>query len=175
MEKENTKIPFNKAARVGNYKVWRSRHKVEDTYIEVLNVSTLDGAWMTRIPSTLEMYGWLCMAYSDYMSDDVQQKLQGEAVLTTVFSNILYASSIGNGYYQRALEICATVYAHPSLVDRKSKEYKGFVKDVKAIIDMFLDWRKGYNAQIKEPTEKEDRQDEIADEVIEMLNEEENV
>jgi hypothetical protein len=49
------------------------------------------------------------------------------------------------------------------------------VKDVKAIIDMFLDWRKGYDAQIKEPTEKEDRQDEIADEAIEMLNKEENV
>ena len=168
---ENGKIPFNKAARVGNYKVWRSRHKVGDTTIEVLNVSTLDGAWMTRIPSTLEMFGWLCMAYSDYKSEDIQQKAQGEAVMTTVFSNMLYVSSIGNGYYQRALELCATVYAHPSLLDKKSKEHNGFVKDVKAIIDMFLEWRKGYEEKVRtlEPTEKESRQDEIAEEALDIV------
>ena len=172
---ENAKIPFNKAVRVNNYKVWRSRHKVEDTDMDVLNVSTLDGAWMTRIPSTLEMYGWLCMSYADYMSDDLQRKVQGESVLTTVFGNMLYASSIGNGYYQRALELCATVYAHPKLLDKKSKEHKGFMKDVKAIVDMFLEWRKDYDERVKtlEPTEKDMHQDEIADEALEILNESE--
>jgi hypothetical protein len=102
------------------------------------------------------------------------QKAQGEAVLTTVLSNILYASSIGNGYYQRALEMCATVYAHPTLVDRKSKEHKGFMKDVKAIVDMFLEWRKGYDERVKtlEPTEKDMHQDEIADEALEIVGRE---
>lgn len=170
-EKEDKKrpIPFNKAVRVGNFKLWRSR----SNDVEVVNASSLDGAWMVRIPSTIEMYGWLCMSYSDYMSDDVDAKAQGEAVLTTVLSNILYASSIGNGYYQRALEMCATVYAHPSLVDKKSKEHKGFMKDVKAIVDMFLEWRKGYDERVKtlEPTEKDMHQDEIADEALEILNE----
>ena len=173
MEKEDKKrqIPFNKAVNVGNFKLWRARFND----VEVVNASSLDGAWMVRIPSTIEMYGWLCMSYSDYMSDDVDAKAQGEAVLTTVLSNILYASSIGNGYYQRALELCATVYAHPSLVDRKSKEHKGFMKDVKAIVDMFLEWRKDYDERVKtlEPTEKDMHQDEIADEALEILNESE--
>ena len=173
-EKNNVQIPFGRAVRVNNYKVWRSRYKAGDAEIECINVSTLDGAWMTRIPSTIEMYGWLCMAYGDYMGEDMQRKAQGEAVLTTVFSNMLYASSIGNGYYQRALEVCAIVYAHPSLIDRKSKEHKAFMKDVNGLADAFLKWRKGYDELVKasEPTEKEMNQDEIAEQALETLGEE---
>lgn len=174
MEKETEKkaIPFGKPVRVGNFKLWRGRFRLGNGEIAVLYASSLDGAWMTRIPSTLEMYGWLCLSYGDMESGDTERKAHGEAVITTVLSNMLYASSIGNGFYQRALEMCATVYAHPSLVDRKSKEHKGFVKDVKALTDMFLEWRKGYDeyARTKEPTEQDDRNDGMADEAIGVIN-----
>ena len=167
-------IPFGKAVRVHNFKLWRSRVKYGDATIEAVNASTLDGSWMTRIPSTVDMYGWICMSYSDFMDDDVTRKAQGEAVLTTVLSNMLYTSSIVNGYYQRALELCATVYAHPSLLDCKSKEHKGFVKDVKGLCSEFLKWRRGYDEYMKdnEPTEEQMHQDEIAEQALEALSSE---
>lgn len=164
-------IPFGKAVRVGNFKLWRSRYKTGDSEIGVLHVSTLDGAWMTRIPSTLEMYGWLCVAYADYNSDDAERKFQGEAVLATTLSNMLYASSIVNGYYHRGLELCATVYAHPTLLDKKSKEHKGFMKDVKGLVDKFLEWRKGYDEFTRQntPTEKDEHQEDLAEQALEIL------
>jgi len=175
MEKKkanNAAIPFGKAVRVGNYKLWRSRYKTGDMELGVLHISTLDGAWMTRIPSTLEMYGWLCVAYGDYMSDDVERRFQGEAVLTTTISNMLYSSSIVNGYYHRALELCATVYAHPTLLDKKSKEHKDFMKDVKDLADKFLEWRKGYDEHIQqnEPTEASEHQEDIAEQAVAILS-----
>ena len=171
--KDNERIPFGKAVRVHNWKLWRSRVKYGDATIEAVSVSTLDGAWMTRIPSTLGMFGWICMAYGDYMSDDDVRKAQGEAVLTTVFSNMLYTSSIVNGYYQRALELCATVYANPSLLDRKTKEHKGFMNDVKGISDAFLEWRRGYDEEMRrhEPTDVQMHQDGIAEQAADILNE----
>lgn len=171
MEDRKDVIPFGKAVRVGNYKVWRSRHRSAMSEVAVVNVSSLDGLFMVRIPSTMEMYGWICMAYGDYVSDDVSRKSQGEAVLTTVFGNILYTSCIVNGYYQRALEMLATVYAHPTLLDRKDKEHKVFMKDVKGLCDAFLEWRKGYDAQerLHEPTDDDLHREEIADEAMAML------
>jgi hypothetical protein len=175
MEKEKNQIPFIKAVRVNNFKLWRSRYKANGADIDSLNISTLDGAWMVRLPSTLEMYGFLMAAYNDYVSDDVTVKSQGEAVLSIVISNILYASSIGNGYYQRALEICATLYIHPSLLSKKEKEHKAFMKDVKGLVEAYLDWRKVYDETVKaqEPTEEQMRQDEIAEEALQVLSEEE--
>ena len=174
MAKEKSQIPFVKAVRFGNFKLWRSRCKSHNADVDVLTVSTLDGLWMVRVPSTLEMYAFLVAAYNDYMSDNVSVKAQGEAVLTTVISNVLYASSIGNGYYQRALELCATVYIHPSLLSKKEKEHKQFMKDVKGLKDAFLEWRKGYDAAVKahEPTEEQMHQDEIAEQAIGVLGEE---
>ena len=171
---DNGTIPFGKAVRVGNWKLWRSRCNTKASGIECVNVSTLDGAWMIRIPSTLEMYGWLSVAYRDYMSDDTATKAQGEAVLVTVLSNILYSSSIVNGYYHRALELCATVYVHPQLLDRKSSEHKDFVKELKRLSEEFLDWRRGYDDEMHrhEPTDEQMHQDELAEEALEKLTEE---
>lgn len=176
-------IPFGKAVRVHNFKLWRGNYAIEDgkkkTPVECLYVSTIDGAWMTRIPSTIEMYGFLVVAYEDYKSDDPHRRANGEAVLTIVISNMLYASSIGNGYYQRALEICATVYAHPGLLDKKKKEHKGFMKDVKGLVDKFLEWRGIYEESLKKANPDEEalkqlEQDEVAEQALEMLNKDED-
>lgn len=182
MGSENV-IPFGKAVRIHNYKLWRGNYTIEEgkkkTPVECLYVSTIDGAWMTRIPSTIEMYGFLVQAYEDWKSDDPHLRANGEAVLTVVISNMLYVSSIGNGYYQRALELCATVYAHPSLVNKKSKEYKGFMKDVKGLTEKFLEWRSDFDSYVKkqnpeEESQKRLEQDEIAEQAMEVLSKDES-
>lgn len=172
---ENKSIPFGKAVRVGNFKLWRGRYNMSGANIECLHVSNLDGSWMIRIPATWEMYGFLMSFYPDLDSEDAEKKSTSEAVFRTVLSNMMYASCVGNGYFQRALELCATLYANPVLLNKKNKEYKGVVKTVKELIEEFLEWRKAYDAEMAkhEPTEEQLKQDEIAEQAMEALNKEE--
>lgn len=174
MAVRNDVIPFGRAVRVRNWKLWRSRRRTTSGNVEALNVSTLDGAWSVCIPSTMEMYGFLCMAYKDYLSDDTSVKAMGEAVLSLVLSNIMYVSCIGNGYFQRAVEVCATVYAHPSLLDKKDKEHKVLVEDVKRLSKEFLEWRKTVvDAEVEEPTDDDLRREELAGQAMDILKTEE--
>ena len=71
-------IPYNKAVRVSNYKLWRSKYVLangkEKTSIDCLNISNLDGSWMTRIPATSGMYGFILSQYAtvdETMRDNV--------------------------------------------------------------------------------------------------------
>ena len=78
-------IPFSKAVRVGNFKLWRSNyalvHGKEKAIIECVNVSSIDGSWMVRIPSTSAMYGFIC---NQYATTDPNIK---ENILGMVFTN----------------------------------------------------------------------------------------
>ena len=110
MEKELAKIPFGKPARIGNFKIWRSKMELTFTpditekemdgkgrtvvrkqkeTIECINISNLDGTWMTRIAETFEMFVMLTQCYGWYMSDDEEAKQRGKDYLTTVLSNLL--------------------------------------------------------------------------------------
>lgn len=61
-------IPYNRAVRVGNFKLWRSKYVItggkEKTSIDALNISNLDGSWMTRIPATSGMYKFVLSQYA---------------------------------------------------------------------------------------------------------------
>jgi hypothetical protein len=63
-------IPYNRAVRVGNFKLWRSKYVVasgkEKTSIDCLHISNLDGSWMTRIPATSGMYGFFLSQYATF-------------------------------------------------------------------------------------------------------------
>ena len=176
MEKEiKNHIPYGNADRVGNFKVWRGDYAIHTdngkSEIPCVYVSTLDGTWQTRIPATWEMYGHLMLAYNDFKSDDKEHSEHGELVLRTIFSNMLYVSSVGNGYYQQALNFVATVYANPSLLTDK-KQYKAVKDDTKRLIGEFLEWRKMYDesARRNEPTPEEEHQEELAEQSAEIVN-----
>ena len=67
-------IPFNRAVRVGNFKVWRSRVSLgsgkDKTSIEAVSVSNLDGSWKVQIPSTSQMFGFIMQQYATVLLID---------------------------------------------------------------------------------------------------------
>ena len=179
-------IPFVKPARVGNFKVWRSKMKltVEPTDeqrkqvveksggrkkavsrsidIEQINVSILDGTWHIKIPSTYEMFGMIRDLYTEGM----------DARLMTIFGNMMYASCVANGYFQQGINFCAQVYANPSLLSEGNDGHDELMKNVDALIKGFLEWRKSYDAHVaeNEPTEEEMKADQVAEEMIDKLS-----
>lgn len=164
------KIPFVKPARVGNYKIWRTRTtlgKGKDKYeVEQVCISDLDGVWQVRIPSTNVMFSAITGLYAD----------EGlTPSLNTIFANMLMVSTIPNGYFHRAVQMCSTLYFNPDLL-RKKKERKGLVKEAKKLVDEFLEWRDIYDAQDKEsvPTEDQEHSEEVLEEMLDEVDRQEN-
>ena len=166
---EARKIPYGKPARVGNCRIWRSKYPVgkgkDKDFIDQINIGNLDGTWQVRIPATFEMYAILTELYAD----EGKQEILAEYV-----NNMAFVTITGNGYFQRAVELVAIAYANPSLLTKKDKQHKAFVKNAEALIKAFLDWRKVYDERVKldEPTEQDDRQDEIAGQMLDELEKE---
>lgn len=166
---EPRKIPYGKPASVGNYRIWRSKYPVGKgkgkDFIDQINVGNLDGTWQVKVPATFEMYAILTELYAD----EGKQEILAEYV-----NNMAFVTITGNGYFQRAVELVAIAYANPSLLTRKDKQHKAFVKNAEALIKAFLEWRKVYDERVKldEPTEQDDKQDEIAGEMIDELEKE---
>ena len=164
---EGRKIPFGKPARVGNYKLWRSRCTVgkgkDKDSIEQICVGNLDGSWQVKIPATFEMFTILWELYADPAK---------KSILASYLNNMAFATITGNGYFQRAVELVAIIYANPSLLDKKDDKHKELVKNADALIKAFLDWRNVYDERVKagEPSEEEDRQDDVAEQMIEEID-----
>ena len=164
---EGRKIPFGKPARVGNYKLWRSRCTIgkgkDKDFVEQICVGNLDGSWQVKIPATFEMFTILWELYADPAK---------QSILVSYLNNMAFATITGNGYFQRAVELVAIIYANPSLLDKKDDKHKELVKNADALIKAFLDWRKVYDERVKagEPTEEEDRQDDVAEQMIEEID-----
>lgn len=161
------KIPFIRPARVGNYKVWRTKvtaRKGKDKFdIEQICVSDLEGAWVTKVPQTSECFAMLTELYADE---------RNEGALSSIFTNMLAMSSIYNGYFHRAVQMCLSVYFNPDLL-RKKKERKDLIKEVKRLADDFLQWREAYDAQVKQngPTEEQMRSEEVLEEMLKETEE----
>lgn len=174
-EKLSEVFPFGQTECVGNFKLWRSRQKIKTTEgpmeIDCLNVSSLSGEWMVRIPDTYEMFGFLVELYGDYRSGDEELSRRAETYLYKVFANMMYASVVANGYYQQGIEMVAMVYANPSLLGEKGQVQDAFMEDVRRTVDNFLEWRKGYDAEVAshQPTEEEDHQESLADQAADIL------
>lgn len=81
-------IPFGKAVRVGNFKLWRGRYVMaggkDRTGIECVHVSSLDGSWMVRIPSTSTMFGFICSQYAT-VDENIRDNMLG-MVFTNVYN-----------------------------------------------------------------------------------------
>lgn len=160
------KIPFVKPARVGNYKIWRTRVSAgkgkDKTDIEQICVSDLEGLWQTKVPQTSECYAMLSELFADERND---------GALSSILTNMLAMSSIYNGYFHRAVQMCLSIYFNPDLL-RKRKERKDLIKEAKMLAEDFLQWRGVYDAQVKEnaPTEEQERSEEVLEEMLEEID-----
>lgn len=191
-------IPFGKPARIGNFKIWKSkfelvsdpneeqRKKVAEesrgkkkavrrkVTIDCINVSVLDGSWMVRIPQTFEQFAMLSLAYSWSLSEDKDEQVKGTDYLRTAISNMYYVSCICNGFYHHGVEMVTSAYADPDLL-KENERSVAFLKDAKLTVERFLEWRMGYDELVAagEPSDRELHQDEIAEQAIELLANEE--
>lgn len=93
-------IPFGKAVRVRNFKLWRSMYSLgsgkEKADVECVNVSSLDGSWLVRIPSTMSVYSMVVQGYAT-ADEDVRDNFLGMVFtnyynLTTLNSEALHDS-----------------------------------------------------------------------------------
>lgn len=162
---ENREIPFGKPARVGNFKVWRSKKligkKRNKNEIEQINVCTLDEEWQVKIPSTTGMFSMLTGLFS--RGDDGR--------LSHLFTNMFGATVTANGYYHHGLSMLNIVYTNPRFLEEGTKDYEDLLSDVEKLKKGFLEWRKGYDAEVaaNEPTDEEMDNDQALDEILDEI------
>lgn len=176
-------IPFGKPARIGNFKIWKSKYtfdkgadgkKIKPQIVgDCINVSILDGSWMVRIPQGFEQFAMLSLAYSWSLSEDKDEQVKGTGYLRTAISNMYYVSCICNGFFHHGVEMVASAYANPSLL-QDTEDGKSFRQDAIDTIGRFLEWRKEYEKHVadNEPTEADMKSDQVAEEMLEELNKE---
>lgn len=91
---QSLSIPFGRAVRVGNYKLWRSRYSVGSgvgkRVLSCIHVSSLDGGWSVRIPETSQMYGAVTQGYAT-TDDAIREKFLG-----MLFTNIYNVCNISS-------------------------------------------------------------------------------
>ena len=141
--KEESKIPFVKAARVGNFKVWRSRITVsgmDSKSVEAINVSNLDGSWKVQIPQTMMMFGTISQGFA---VDDEQRR---EQFLGAVFGNIYNISTNSSVALHDGLCFLTEMLTFPyMLLDEKE-----MVKRMKAVYKADGVDKKDADSQIEE-------------------------
>lgn len=178
-------IPFVKPARIGNFKLWRSKFKmtvtpteadkervfkesggkkkaVSKSYdIEQINVSDLDGGWQIKIPATYSMFGMINQLFAE----------NEDARIATILGNMMFASVIPNGYFHTAITMVSNIFSDPTMLTDE-KEFEKLKKNTDALIKAFLDWRKMYDEKMKEfePTEEDDKHEEIAEKAMDILS-----
>lgn len=178
------KIPFGMPARIGNFKIWKSKYtfdkdadgkKIKPQIVgDCINISILDGSWTVRIPQTFEQFAMLSLAYSWSLSEDKDEQVKGREYLRTAISNMYYVSCICNGFYHHGVEMITSAYTDPDLL-KENERGVAFLKDAKQTIERFLEWRKGYDKLVEagEPSDRELHQDEIAEQAMDILANEE--
>lgn len=122
MENNDLLIPFIKPARVGNFKVWRSRHVLksgkEKSDVECVCVSNIDGSWLVRIPSTMNMFGTVVNGYAT-----VDEQMR-ENFLGMLFTNMYNISTHSSEALHDAFFILSEMLTFPYLLlsEKEMKE-----------------------------------------------------
>lgn len=168
-------IPSWRPARMGNFRLWKTLTVVgkgkSKTNVECINVSDLDGTWLVRIPQNYEMFSMLTIAYQWANSENAEERRRGDGFIRTALSNMAYVSMVCNGFFHHGVEMIAAAYANPSLL-QDTEEGKNFIEDAKGTVERFLAWREEYDKHVadNEPTDKDIRQEEIAEEAMDILD-----
>lgn len=191
-------IPFNKAVRAGNFKLWRIRQNIDwqptaedvkddetkellvagkirlkkrNVSIEAICVSNLDGTWQTRIPQTFSMFGTLSECYrQSVVAEKEEDRSAAMSQLATILSDMYYVSCIDNGYYHHGVTMLTAAYARPDLL-RGGKEGRAFEKEAHETVKGFLGWRKEYDELMKRnaPTDEDMEREETAAAMTEQM------
>lgn len=199
-ERNELLIPFVKPARVGNFKLWRSKinlgGKKDKTEIECVNVSNLEGSWTVRIPSTSTLFSVIVSNYATIDTDLREQFLAGE-----VLSNLEVLNTSGSVILHHAFRLLFQALSYPIFfmtekevedwvkstfksMDKKQRKQHldNLLKERREFYDLVEKERNDYistwkeqHAMIKDKedeSQKQLEQDEIAEQAIDVLNKE---
>lgn len=193
-------IPFGKAVRVGNFKLWRGNYVMaggkDRTSIECVHVSNVDGSWMVRIPSTSQMYSTIMNGYAT-----VEETLR-ENFLGMLFTNMYNVCAIPSEALHDAFYFLTEMMTFPYLLLPEKEMEKRMKENMKKLgidksrakdhVSKMMEYRKGlyelierkksafiddYERQqaermAKEPeAEKQLDSDAIAEQAVDILNE----
>lgn len=194
-------IPYGKGTRIGNFKLWRTNYAIgsgkEKTTIECVCVSSLDGTWMTRIPSTSQMFSTICNSFAT--TDETLR----DNFLGMLFTNCYNVSNIPSEALHDAFYFLQEMMTFPYMLLPEKEMEKRMKENMKKLgvdkakakehIKNMMEYRHGlyelierkkkvyiddYERQQSERWAKEDEaqkqldQDEIAEQAIATLNEE---
>ena len=111
---ENLTIPFGKAVRVGNYKVWRGSYTIgsgrDKATVECVHVSIPDGSWSVRIPATSTMFSLICNGYATVDEEKRDQ------FLGMLFANMLSVCTSGSEALHDAFFFLSEMMSFPYLL-----------------------------------------------------------
>lgn len=101
--------------------------------VECYEVSSLDGAWMTRLMPGSQMH---LMVASALESGDAREWLE------LVMTNLMQVSTIPNGYYHQGVMLLTAAYYNPALISGSffRGESRRFLKDARKLREGFLSW-----------------------------------
>ena len=203
MKEDSLTIPYGKAVRVGSFKLWRGKYNIasgkEKAFIDCLHVSSLDGAWMVRIPATSQMFATIMQGYAT-----VDETLR-ENFIGMIVTNIYNLSTIPSVALHDAFHFLMEMMAFPYLLlpekemEKRMKEgmkadgmekarikehvakMMEYRRDLYALIerkknDFLSEYERQQQQQRAAEPEELDRmeQDAIAEQALEILNEEED-
>ena len=107
-------IPFGKAVRVGNFKLWRGNYVIgrgkDRTGIECVHVSSLDGSWMVRIPSTSQMFSTIANSYAT-TDETIRDNFLG-----MLFSNFMNVTNVPSEALHDAFFFLTEMMTYPYLL-----------------------------------------------------------
>lgn len=196
LNKENPLIiPFGKAVRVGNFKLWRGNYVIADgkekATIECVHVSNLDGSWMVRIPSTTMLFGNICNYFTmgdfsyleDFLLPNFQMLMTDDNRILHEVYRMLYIASKNPLLFMTDKEHEEWIKRKfPDLDKKKRKEHiaewskdrEGLRANCDRIRKAYFDaWDEQFDKrlQMEEESLKQLHQDEIAEEAIDILQE----
>ena len=109
--------------------------------------------------------------YDDFSGEDKQRSERASTALSAILSNMAFSTTIGNGFYHRALGMVATCYACPDVLEEKGKR-KELKKNVDVLVADFLEWvhllRESKQGVV---TDDDNKREEVADQAREILKE----
>ena len=171
---KDMQIPYVKPVRIGNFKMWRSRYRIDKgdkTGLDCINVSTMDGAWMVRVPSTSAMYATFTSAWNT-ADEDIRQQFLG--MLTTNMYNIssINSEALHDAFFFLQEEIGGDKDKFEKHIEKMCEYRRKLYELIEQKKARFI---AEYERQIAERRAKEEdadkqlRQDEIAEQAMEML------
>lgn len=137
-EKKPREIPFGKPARVQNFKMWRTKIKVnKKETIEAIVISNLEETWKVQIPQTYLMFSALKDLYGT-------ESMEAFNILFSFLTNFNLCTQISHGNFQNFLILAVYGYMHPEVLekgyepeDKKFLSYDEFMHRIRLCIDSY--------------------------------------